>query len=209
MSEPGVLDGELATKGERTRQRLLDLAIARFGERGYRATSVSEIARAAGLTQAAAYAYFPSKEALFEAAVDADAASIIDRTREGAVGADIHNLVPTLLILLVGLLDEHPLARRVLAGQEQEQLARLINLGSLRDLSAWVADEVGQAQAEGRARTDIDATVFADGAETMLLGLLMAITQVGGTTELRRQIGVVTIWDRVLRPTGDGAVGNP
>ena len=46
-------DAEPATKGERTRRRLLELAIERFGERGYRATSVSEIARAAGLTQAA------------------------------------------------------------------------------------------------------------------------------------------------------------
>src|SRR5690348_16296931 len=65
------------TKGERTRRRLLELAIQRFGERGYRATSVSEIARAAGLTQAAAYAYFPSKEALFDASIDADAAAAI------------------------------------------------------------------------------------------------------------------------------------
>ena len=73
----------LATKGERTRLRLLELAIERFGERGYRATSVSEIARAAGLTQAAAYAYFPSKEALFDAAVDADAAPLVEEAEGG------------------------------------------------------------------------------------------------------------------------------
>jgi len=190
-----------ATKGERTRQRLLDLAIERFGDRGYRGTSVSEIARAAGLTQAAAYAYFPGKEAMFEAAVDADAAEILRRARRNVEGTDVHMLVPTLLISLMGLLDEHPLARRVLAGQEQEQLARLVNLPALGELTAWIADEVRVAQREGRARTDIDATVFADGAETMLLGLLMAVIQVGGSTELRRQIGVVTVWDRVLRGT--------
>ena len=62
-----------ATKGERTRQRLLALAIEHFGDRGYRATSVSEIARAAGVTQATAYAYFDNKESLFVAAVDDDA----------------------------------------------------------------------------------------------------------------------------------------
>lgn len=202
---PGAdADGSTITKGERTRQRLLELAIARFGDRGYRATSVSEIARAAGLTQAAAYAYFPGKEAMFEAAVDADAAEILRRARESVEGTDVHMLVPTLLISLIGLLDEHPLARRVLAGQEQEQLARLVNLPALGELTAWIADEVRIAQQDGRARPDIDASVFADGAETMLLGLLMAVIQVGGSTELRRQIGVVTVWDRVLRATEPG-----
>jgi AcrR family transcriptional regulator len=199
--EDAGLDGPAPTKGERTRQRLLELAIERFGDRGYRGTSVSEIARAGGLTQAAAYAYFPGKEAMFEAAVDADAAAILRRAHEKVVGTDVHMLVPALLIALIGLLDEHPLARRVLAGQEQEELARLVNLPALQELSAWIADEVQAAQRDGRARLDIDATAFADGAETMLLGLLMAVAQVGGSYELRRQIGVVTVWDRVLRTT--------
>jgi AcrR family transcriptional regulator len=199
MSEPAVLDSEPATKGERTRQRLLALAIERFGERGYRATSVSEIARAAGLTQAAVYAYFPNKEALFEAAVDTDAEGLLTTARQRAEGTDVHAMVPTLLIILVGLLDDHPLVRRLLAGEEREQLVRLINLPALRSLSAWIAEIVEGAQASGDARTDIDAAVFADGAETMLLGLLMAVTQVGGSTEQRRQLGVLTVWDRVLR----------
>src|SRR5262245_15142201 len=166
MAEPAVLDVEPATKGERTRQRLVALAIAHFGERGYRATSVSEIARAAGLTQAAVYAYFPNKEALFGAAVDTDAADLVAAARERTGDVDVHSLVPTLLVVLMGLLDEHPLVQRLLAGQERQQLSRLINLPALRELSAWMAGVVAQAQAEGRARTDIDPGTFADGAET-------------------------------------------
>lgn len=200
MSDTVALEPEPATKGERTRQRLLDLAIERFGDRGYRSASVSEIARAAGLTQAAAYAYFPSKEAMFEAAVDTDAAALLDETRNGVTDVDVHMLIPTLLISLLSRLDEHPLVRRVLSGLEQEQLARLVNLPALAALTAWIAEQVSTAQDDGRARRDIDATAFADGAETMLLGLLMAVVQVGGSTEMRRQVGVVTIWDRVLRP---------
>ncbi|MDP8955643.1 MAG: TetR/AcrR family transcriptional regulator, partial [Actinomycetota bacterium] len=68
----------LATKGERTRQVLLEAAIARFGRDGYRRTSVAEIARDAHLSGTAAYAYFPNKEALFIAAVDEDAAAVIE-----------------------------------------------------------------------------------------------------------------------------------
>ena len=63
------------TKGEQTRQAILDAAIARFGRDGYRATSVADIARDAGVGGTVAYAYFPNKEALFLAAIDEDAAA--------------------------------------------------------------------------------------------------------------------------------------
>src|SRR5918996_99155 len=67
-----------ATKGERTRLALLAAAIERFARDGYRGTSVAEIARDANLSGTAAYAYFPNKEALFLAAVDEDAAAVIE-----------------------------------------------------------------------------------------------------------------------------------
>src|SRR6478735_805801 len=73
------LASSAATKGERTRRRLLTLAVEHFGARGYRSTRVSEIARAAGITQATAYAYFDNKESLFLAAVDVDANALVTR----------------------------------------------------------------------------------------------------------------------------------
>ena len=45
---------------------------------GYRATSVTDIARDANLSSTAAYVYFPNKEALFIAAVDEDAAGVVN-----------------------------------------------------------------------------------------------------------------------------------
>src|SRR3954465_6238426 len=68
---------ELQSKGDRTRRAILDAAIVRFGREGYRATSVSDIARDASVGGTVAYAYFPNKEALFLAAVDEDAAGVI------------------------------------------------------------------------------------------------------------------------------------
>lgn len=190
------------TKGERTRRRLLELAIERFGERGYRATSVSEIARAAGLTQAAAYAYFPSKEALFDAAVDADAAAAIEGAALATGDTPANQLVPLLLILILAGLDHHPLVRRVLGGQEPEALQRLINLPALTNLTAMIAQRVGDGQARGEVRDDIDPQTFADGAESIILSLLMSVVQVGSTTEARRQLGVVSIFDTALRKPG-------
>jgi AcrR family transcriptional regulator len=196
----GANHDRLETKGERTRRRLIELAIERFGERGYRGASVSEIARAAGLTQAAAYAYFPSKEGLFDAAVDADAAAVIAEAHDFARGTPANQLVPMLLVAFLGSIETHPLVRRVLGGQEPEALRRLINLPALRQLTTSISERVRTAQAEGEVRPDLDPEQFANGAETIILSLLMSVVQVGATTESRRQLGVLSIFDAVLRP---------
>ena len=57
------------SKGEQTRQAILGAAIARFGRDGFRATSVADIARDAGIGGTVTYTYFPNKEALFMAAL--------------------------------------------------------------------------------------------------------------------------------------------
>ncbi len=209
LASVGEPDAAGETKGERTRRRLLEIAIDRFGERGYRATSVSEIARSAGLTQAAVYAYFDSKETLFDAAVDADAAAAINSVAGTAMSSDVNQLVPMLLILLLGSIDHHPLVRRVVSGQEPDALARLVNLPALGDLTLTIAERVRTAQAAGEVRRDIDAEMFSNGAEAIILSLLMSVTQVGASTEARRQLGVLAIFDAVLRPpTADHAVGS-
>ena len=81
-SEPAG-EGHRASKGELTRRAILDTAIERFGQDGYRATSVADIAHDAGVGGTVAYAYFANKEALFLAALDEDAA--VSSTRAGGV----------------------------------------------------------------------------------------------------------------------------
>lgn len=48
-----------------TRDRLLDVALTLFADRGYDAVGVREIIRAAGVTEPVLYYYFKGKEALF------------------------------------------------------------------------------------------------------------------------------------------------
>ena len=52
-------------KGKESRARLLAAAVYEFAHQGYHETKVSTIVARAGLTQAAFYLYFPSKEAIF------------------------------------------------------------------------------------------------------------------------------------------------
>ena len=200
VPEVATGDGTGETKGERTRRRLLEIAVERFGSQGYRGTSVSEIARAAGLTQAAVYAYFESKERLFDAAVDADAEAAILGAAAQVLETPASQLVPMLLVLLVGDLPNHPLAERVLAGKEPDTLPRLVDLPALRQLRSLIADRVRLAQEAGEVRADVDPDQFADGSEAIILSLLMSITVIGQATETRRQLGVLTIFDAALRP---------
>ena len=51
-------------KGEATRRHLLERALELFQKHGVEATTMRDIAKAAGMSLGAAYFYFPSKEAL-------------------------------------------------------------------------------------------------------------------------------------------------
>jgi AcrR family transcriptional regulator len=90
-------------------------------------TSVSDIARDADLTPAAVYAYFTGKEALFQAAVDADARALIDESREAVDGLPMPEGVAGMVAALGDRLPHHPLAARVLAGHEPDVIDRLVD----------------------------------------------------------------------------------
>jgi AcrR family transcriptional regulator len=59
-----------------TRDRVIDAAVAGFGSRGYEATSLDALAGELGVRKQTILYYFPSKEALLEAAVDEAAAEL-------------------------------------------------------------------------------------------------------------------------------------
>ena len=52
----------MASRSERTRVRLQQVAVDLFSERGFHGVTVAEIAAAAGVTQMTFFRYFPSKE---------------------------------------------------------------------------------------------------------------------------------------------------
>ncbi len=56
---------ETLSKGERTRQAVIEAAYELFLEQGYAATSMRQIAERSGLALGGIYNHFPSKEAIF------------------------------------------------------------------------------------------------------------------------------------------------
>jgi len=171
------------TKGEQTRRAILEAAIVRFGRDGYRATSVADIAREAGVSGTAAYAYFDGKEALFLAAVDEDAAAAISQGMAGVLEEKKHgersDWRETLMLTMLDAVERHPLARRLLAGHEPEVTERVLETPALNDLRRGVADRLRQEQAEGTVRPDIDPVPIANGVVVILLALLRSVVQIG------------------------------
>jgi AcrR family transcriptional regulator len=189
----------LGTKGERTRARLLQVAVRRFAADGFRRTSVAAVAEEAGVTPAAVYAYFPGKEGLFEAAVDADAAALISEASEGIDDRELVSGQPLLLPALMAGLEHHRLARRVLAGQEQEVIDRLLSIPALLELRNRLSEAMAAGQEAGLVRPDVDPKAIAIGLETLTLALLMAWLKVPEYGE-ERQRGVEAVFEAVLRP---------
>ncbi len=193
----------LETKGDRTRSRLVRLAIRRFAAQGYQRTPVSDVARDAGLTPAAVYAYFAGKEALFEAAVDADAAALLDEARGLSCSGNIRDQSVRFIAELIAHVDDHPLARRVLAGLEPDAVHRVVRLPSLDLFEAEFAAHLGRAQRAGEVRADVDPALIAKGVESIVLALLMAHVQTGESADETRSAGVTAVLNAALRPPVD------
>jgi AcrR family transcriptional regulator len=67
------------TKGERTRQRIVEQCAPVFNQRGYAGASMQDLVAASGLQKGGLYNHFDSKEALALAALDHSVSLVADR----------------------------------------------------------------------------------------------------------------------------------
>lgn len=189
-------------KGARTRDALLGAAVVHFSSVGLRGASVPAVARSVGVGPSAVYAYFPSKRALFEAAVDADVAGLIADALpdllEGSFDGDFGDIFARLL----GALSDHPLARRILAGGEDVGAERLAVLPSEVRLHDGIARALRRGQERGTVRADIDVAAMATGLETIVVSLLLSMLQTGCSVDDATSRGVLAVLEASIRPSG-------
>ena len=112
---PAKLDGRRTEHRGTARERLLDAAAEVFAERGYRATTVDDIAAAAGLTKGAVYWNFEGKEALFSALIE----ERVDRRARALMGVTEHSPRET---------DTAPIVSRGISSFADEQQALVLLL---------------------------------------------------------------------------------
>lgn len=192
---PDVVHG----KGAQTRLAILAAAVVRFGREGYRSTSVADIARDAGVSGTLVYAYFPSKEALFLAAVDEDAAGVIHEglsTLSDDTGVD--DWRRTLIFALVSAVERHPLARRLLGGLEPEVTERVLEIPALAELRKACAERLRTGQVAGAVRDDIDPVAVGNGMVAIILSLLMSLVQLGSNAAVTYGDDVAAVFAAAL-----------
>lgn len=146
-----------ARTGPRTRQQILDASLRLFSERGFARTTVREIARQAGITDAAIYYHFESKRELLEALVEERGFvnSLLELER---VSAD-YPLRDTLLWLARGAInimdDNRDFLRLIIMeglggdGAAAEQYQKLANLWE-----SGLASVLGRYVAKGELLSD-------------------------------------------------------
>jgi len=187
-------------QAEATRTRLLKIANSLFGTKGYEATSIEEVLDKAGVSKGALYHHFPSKEALFEAAVDADARAVIAELLGGIGESDELAAWLNLANELLDVLSRHPLARRVLAGLEPDVIDQVLEVSAFQDLRALLTDVITADQRNGRIRADLDPAKAAIGMETLTLAMTMALLQLREAPNPDREAGVAEILLAAFRP---------
>ena len=112
--------GSIATDAPRTRERILEVALALFADKGYEATSMREIAQRVGITKPALYYHFDSKADIVRAMLadtEERVAGLVDWARAQPPGADVRREV---LVRWSDIMQAHGLAafRFVLANRQ-------------------------------------------------------------------------------------------
>ncbi|MBX6387825.1 MAG: TetR/AcrR family transcriptional regulator [Frankia sp.] len=79
-----------------TRRLLLESGLELFKTKGYAATTVDDIATAAGTTRVTFYAYFPSRADLMKALIDEQLNAVLQRSRSAEHGSTAQDLVDTV-----------------------------------------------------------------------------------------------------------------
>lgn len=179
-----------------TRSRLLEAAVSCLAEVGWSGSTVSVVAERAGVSRGAAQHHFPTREALFIAAVEHVAVERREAIRRfGTVGVSAADTTATVVSLIVDLytgdLFRAALALWVASAAEPTLRAEVVPLeGRIgREVHRVTVELLGADESVPGVRTAIQATL--DLARGLGLANLL-------TDDRARRARVVEQWARML-----------
>jgi AcrR family transcriptional regulator len=154
---------------------LLDAAMAAFLERGIRRSTMTEIARRAGVGVATVYRRFPKKGGLVQAVMTREVRAFIADVDSKIADASTptEEVVECFVAFVVGA-REHPLLRRILATEPEVVLPALtVSGGPVLALGrAYVVEKIRRVRGEDPGSADdveLVAEIFARLAQSMVL----------------------------------------
>jgi AcrR family transcriptional regulator len=163
--------------GEERRRQIIQEAIRCFADKGFRGATVRELASRVGITEAALYRYFPSKEALYQAIIDEKIAAPdpVEGLEAAARAGDDRAVFGTLArnFLEVGVADPSFLRILLYTGLEGHDLSAPFFAKRIRRLREFVAGYIAQRIREGAFRA-IDPVLGARAFLGMVVDYLIA-----------------------------------
>ncbi len=153
---------------------LLEVAVGEFLTRGYDATSMEDLSRAAGITKSSFYHHFSGKEALLRAALERALDGLFaildsDGARTGTPLERLQHIVRGQVAVLVAELPYVTVLLRVRGNTESERWA----LERRREFDARVAAIVREAVEAGELRADVEPAL----AARLLSGLVNSVVE--------------------------------
>lgn len=151
----------IADPRQAKRERILDAAVVELARRGYHRTTVSNIARRAGVADGTIYLYFENKEAVLVSVFDRAMQRFIDQAR-AIVDDDVADAedklcrVVSLHLSLLGEDRDTAVVFQIEFRHTFHILQRLSRSG-LRDYLALITRVLEQGKEEGAFRPDLDA----------------------------------------------------
>jgi AcrR family transcriptional regulator len=138
---------------------ILDVALELFLERGYKATSMEEVARAAGVSKPVIYACFPSKAELFGALLDREEQRMLAQFSTAlALGARSEDMRETLIAGFTSMLHavkDTPRAYRIaLLGESDADAVIDARVRHGRNQQIAATAEVARSWLRGRVSAD-------------------------------------------------------
>lgn len=155
-------------------ESLLEVAVGEFNTRGYDATSMEDLSRAAGITKSSFYHHFAGKEALLRAALERAVDGLFGALdapagRTGTPTERLRAIVRAQVVVLMAELPYVTLLLRVRGNTETERWA----LERRRTFDAEVTTLVGAAVDAGEVRAGVDPAL----AAKLLSGLINSIVE--------------------------------
>jgi TetR/AcrR family transcriptional regulator, fatty acid metabolism regulator protein len=167
--------GALTRGGGDKRERILDAAVRVFARKGFHATRVSEVAKAAGVADGTIYLYFDSKEHLLVSLFEHRVERLLEYLeRELPLAQSASQRLKRIIELQLGLLEgERDLAEVVtVIFRQSTKLMKEYGAPKFTAYLDAIARVIAEGQATGELRDDVSPNV----AARAVFGALDAIT---------------------------------
>jgi TetR/AcrR family transcriptional repressor of nem operon len=200
----------MMTKGERTRQLIVERAMPLFNTRGYSGASLNDLIRETGLEKGGIYNHFGSKEAIAVAAFDHAVGLVANRFRAAIDGRE-RALDRLLAIVDVfrDLADDQPFAggcpvlNTAVEADDTNPVLRDRARSAMTDWQKLIGSTVKRGVATGELRPDTDPRTVATIVSATLEGAVMLTRLYGDPIHMRRVIDHLTSYLTSLAPPQD------